>query len=108
MALTVKIEDATVTKRTINGKEGGASFQVQSQTGILHAGRFVYPMNIRLGSEQAPYAPGEYLVEDESFGIDEYDNVSIRRGGLKLKARVASTARTMVDEARRTPSSGAV
>ena len=100
MALKVKIEDATVTKRTISGRDGGASFQVQSQTGILQAGRFVYPMNIRLGNEQAPYAPGEYLVDDESFGIDEYDNVSIRRGGLKLKQVEREAIRAGVAAAR--------
>ena len=85
MPLKIKIEDSTVNKRTIPGKDGGASFQVTSQTGILLCGRFVYPLNIRLNQDQAPYAIGEYLIDDESFGIDEYDNVSIRRGGLKLK-----------------------
>ena len=57
-------------------------------------------MNIRLGNEQAPYAPGEYLVDDESFGIDEYDNVSIRRGGLKLKQVEREAIRAGVAAAR--------
>jgi Helix-destabilising protein len=93
MALRIKIDDATVTKRTIKGKEGGASFQVQSQTGTLYCGRFVYPMNIRLSDDQAPYAPGDYVVDDESFGTDEYDNVSIRRGGLKMKSALSEAVR---------------
>ena len=93
MGLKIRIEDATVSKRSIPGKDGGAGFQVTSQTGILLAGRFVYPLNIRLAQEQAPYAPGEYLIDDESFGIDEYDNVSIRRGALKVKPLAAEAAR---------------
>jgi hypothetical protein len=90
MALKIKIEDSTVQKREIPGKDGGASFHVTSQTGILIAGKFVYPLNIRLGRDQAPYAVGEYLVDDESFGIDEYDNITIRRGALKVKSALAA------------------
>lgn len=93
MPLRIKIEDATVTQRTIPGRDGGASFQVRSQTGTLYAGRFVYPLNVRLGPEQAPYALGDYMVDDESFGVDEYDNVTIRRGGLKMKAVSAASPR---------------
>jgi Helix-destabilising protein len=89
MALRIKIEDATVQKREIPGKDGNAPFQVTSQTGILYAGKFVYPMNIRLSKDQAPYSPGDYAVDDESFGVDEYDNVTIRRGGLKMKVLAA-------------------
>ena len=92
MALRVTIEDGTVQKRTINGKDG-ASFQVMSQTGILHCGKFVYPLNIRLNSEQVPYAPGTYNVSDESFGIDEYDNIGVRRGGLKLTSSLTDATR---------------
>ena len=100
MALRIKVEDSTVQTRTIPGKDGGASFQVKSQTGILLAGRFVYPLNIRLGNDQAPYAAGDYVVDDESFGVDEYDNVSIRRGGLKMKSAVTDATKQMVSDAR--------
>jgi helix-destabilizing protein len=93
MTLRVKIEDATVHSRNFAAKEGRDAFQAKSQTGILQCGKFVYPLNIRLGAEQAPYAPGEYIVEDESFGVDEYDNVSIRRGGLKLKSALVDAVR---------------
>ena len=95
MALRIRIEDATVAQRTIPGKDGGASFQVKSQTGILQAGRFVYPLNIRLGNDQAPYAPGDYIIDDESFGVDEYDNVTIRRG-MKFKPALAEAVRRPV------------
>lgn len=91
--LKVTIEDGVVNKRTIPGKNGGESFQVMSQTAILRCGRYTYPLNLRLNGDQAPYAPGDYLIDDESFGIDEYDNVSIRRGGLKLKSALEVAAR---------------
>ena len=91
--LKVTIEDGTVHKRTIPGKDGGASFQVTSQTAILSAGRFTYPLNLRLNNDGTPYAPGSYIIDDESFGVDEYDNVTIRRGGLKLKSALVDAAR---------------
>jgi hypothetical protein len=93
MALTVTIDDPTVNTRNFPEKEGRAAFQAKSQTGILKCGRFVYPLSIRLGADQAPYAPGQYVVDDESFGVDEYDNVSIRRGGLKMKSALELAAR---------------
>jgi hypothetical protein len=93
MALRVIIEDGTVNTRSFPAKEGRDAFQAKSQTGILQCGKFVYPLNIRLGADQSPYAPGEYIVDDESFGVDEYDNVSIRRGGLKMKSALKMAAR---------------
>jgi hypothetical protein len=91
MSLRIKIDDPTVTTRDIAMAEG-KTFTSRTQSGILYAGKFVYPCKLRLEKDQV-FAPGEYLVEDESFGIDEYDNIAIRKGGLKLKSALVAAAR---------------
>jgi hypothetical protein len=83
MALRITIRDATVHRREVKTEKGG--FTQIWQDGILTAGVFTYPAQLRLVDGETPKQAGEYLVEDESFGVDEYDNVTIRRGGLKLR-----------------------
>jgi hypothetical protein len=97
--LRVKIEDATVAVRNLPervataDRPGRGAMTMKSQNGILTAGRFTYPLNILLGTDQAPYAPGDYLIDDESFHVDEYESFGLRRGGLKLKSALVDAAR---------------
>ena len=97
--LRVKIEDATVSVRNLPeraataDRPGRGAMTMKSQSGVLIAGRYTYPLNLLLGTDQAPYAPGDYIVDDESFGIDQYESMEIRRGGLKLKSALVDAAR---------------
>lgn len=88
--LVIKIEDGSVNTRTVRGKNG--DFQSSEQHGVVelpNGERRV--VRIRVTRDQAAYPVGSYVIDDKSFGVDQWGSLAIT--GLRLSPlRAAASA----------------
>ncbi|AAO28803.1 hypothetical protein D1605_005045 [Xylella fastidiosa subsp. fastidiosa] len=76
----VRVKDNVLIERSVNTKTGPQIFREQ-RAAVVMGGAYETVFSLKLGS--APlYPPGEYLIHPDSYGIDDYGNLVLRR--LKL------------------------
>ncbi|MDT8385161.1 MAG: single-stranded DNA-binding protein [Gammaproteobacteria bacterium] len=80
----IEIKTTEIDVFTGNSKKTGNPFSIRNQFGWIHLRDKPYPMElkIQLDDQQQPYPPGEYQVDEKSFVIDRFQNLSV--GRLKL------------------------
>ncbi len=83
MGMKIEIKSDRVDE--YHGQKDGRQFVIRNQTGWLHVdGSQDYPerVKVRIDDGQPPYAPGMYLIADESYYINRFG--SLQLGALRL------------------------
>ena len=87
--MKIQILPGEVHSRTIVSRKTGQQMTFRSQTGLLKLGKYeVREIDVSLDRDQAGYAPGEYLIADASFTVDNFKKVGL--GRLVLQPVVAA------------------
>lgn len=65
---------------TIRGTgQSGRPYEMRKQAAYLFQGEEVRRIELMLGRDQSPYAPGFYGIDDRSFEVDRFGNLKIGR-----------------------------
>lgn len=62
--------------------KAGKPYQLRVQQGFMHHAGEVRKFNIILGRDQTPYAPGNYTIGADSFSVNDFGDLIIRRLNL--------------------------
>lgn len=78
----LEVKSDQVQERQLKTK-AGRDFKVREQHAWVHIGKD-YPQEIilQLNSDQAPYPPGDYVIDHRSLYVDRYGQLAI--GRLKI------------------------
>lgn len=77
--MKIRIESASIQTREQTSRRTSKPFTVRTQEGWVQIGREVRRIQVGLDREQPAYVPGEYVLGDASFEVDQF-------GSLKLAA----------------------
>lgn len=88
--IVIEIRDGTVRERraTVKGRES----TFREQEGWAQLNGETRRVRIPLGRELAGYAPGKFQVDDASFGVNQWGDLTISRLVLRSIAAPASAA----------------
>lgn len=89
--LKIEIRDGTAREETGRTK-AGTTFTQRLQEGWVQLNGETRRVRIRLSREQNPYAPGAYVVSDDSFMVGQYNDLTIGRLVLRPVAAAAAVA----------------
>jgi hypothetical protein len=87
VAMLVEVRDGTVRERKVLVR--GRESVFREQDGWVQLNGETRRIRVPLGRELAGYAPGRYLMDEASFGVNQWGDLVVSR--LLLKA-VAATA----------------
>lgn len=74
------IRTATVTPRQIKRKDGTTMVFREQSAAIMKDGEdFPHPFRLGLDDAQAPYPPGDYVVDASSFNVGQYGDLIVGR-----------------------------
>lgn len=62
--------------------KAGKPYELRVQTALLHRDDEVQKFNVILGRDQTPYAPGNYVLGDDSFRVNDFGDLVIGRLNL--------------------------
>ncbi len=80
--MQIEIRSAHVDE--FSGQKDNRSFTIRNQLGYISLNGKPYPVEIkvRLDNDQLPYQPGHYEVEESSFYVNRFQQLTL--GSLKL------------------------
>jgi len=76
----IQIKSLDVDVRQVTSK--GRTYNFRSQTGFLYVDEEVRKFRVPLGDSQSPYAIGSYVIGEESFSVNEFGDLGIKRLNL--------------------------
>lgn len=80
LKITVFKENENVQERHIEARADKPARTIRSQVAYVHlGGKFPVEMSLNLDDGQAAYPAGEYEVQPESFQVNQYGSLEIRR-----------------------------
>lgn len=74
----IEIKDNTVEVKRGTGKSG-RDYEISEQTGYMVTQDERRRIVIALRKGQTPFAPGAYVLADDSFSVDDYGQLKIGR-----------------------------
>ncbi|MBA0420031.1 DNA-binding protein [Stenotrophomonas maltophilia] len=87
------IRTATVTPRQIKRKDGSTMVFREQSAAIMKDGEdFPHPFRLGLDDTQAPYPPGDYVVDASSFNVGQYGDLIVGRRLMLVPVAPAATA----------------
>lgn len=88
--IPLEIKSAAINERRGTTK-GGRAFTIREQHGWVHIGKD-YPQEIsmQLDNDQAPFPPGDYVIDQRSLYVDRFGQLAI--GRLKITPVMAEAA----------------
>lgn len=80
MTLTVEIQTADFTTKAGNSARTGKPYAIREQVGYVKFSNQPYPVQIKLTLEDnaAPYAPGKYVLGENSFFVGRFGDLQVR------------------------------
>jgi len=97
MAIKIEIKSTQFDERNGVSQKSGKPYSMRTQTGFAHVldrdGKpEAYPIKceIPLDTDQPPFQPGMYVVDDRSFMVGDYNRLAI--GRLRLTPQAAGAA----------------
>jgi hypothetical protein len=80
MTITVEIQSAEYTVKSGNSARTGKPYAIREQVGYVKFSNQPYPVQIKLTLEDsaAPYAPGKYVLSDNSFFVGRFGDLQVR------------------------------
>ncbi len=88
MSLVVKVLDATVVERTINGKNGPQVLRSQ-RAALDLGGGYSLPFRVELGTGPV-HQVGDYSIDPQCFALNQYGDLTL--GRVKIIPLVAPRA----------------
>lgn len=89
------IRTTTVTPRQIKRKDGTTLVFREQSAAIMKDGEdFAHPFRLGLDDAQAPYPPGDYVVDASSFNVGQYGDLIVGRRLALVPISSAATAPT--------------
>ncbi|HEL4218602.1 TPA: DNA-binding protein [Stenotrophomonas maltophilia] len=87
------IRTATVTPRQVKRKDGSTMVFREQSAAIMKDGEdFPHPFRLGLDDSQAPYPPGDYVVDASSFNVGQYGDLIVGRRLMLVPVAPAATA----------------
>lgn len=88
--MRITIETTNVTQKGGTSQRTGKPYSIREQEGWLHTGaRYPLACKLALGKDQAPYQPGDYIVEN-ALTVDRFCALVVNRD-LRLVAAPRAT-----------------
>jgi len=75
--MKIRVKSTEVETVRIRGKRG--DFDSRRQTAYLETADEVRRVEVQLGKDQSPYAPGVYGVHESSFRVNDFSRLEIGR-----------------------------
>jgi hypothetical protein len=76
----MKIQVKNDEVETVRGTgQSGRPYEMRKQAAYLLQGEEVRRIELMLGRDQSPYAPGFYSIDDRSYEVDRFGNLKIGR-----------------------------
>jgi len=82
--------NATVQSGT---RKDGKAFSLRVQEAWLHSGGEIRRIRLTLNREQEAYAPGFYVLDESSFGVNRWGDLEIRFVKLKVAPAAAAVSK---------------
>lgn len=77
--MKIQIKSTEVETIKGNSRATGKPYEIRKQGALFQNGDEVRKMNVMLGRDQSPYAPGLYEVDASSFDVNNFGDLFINR-----------------------------
>lgn len=79
--MRIEIQSTELFVKSGNAKATGKPYSIRKQDAWAHIDGQPYPVRIGFNLEEgsAPYQPGFYMLNEQSFYVDKFGNLSIGR-----------------------------
>lgn len=90
----IEIESSVVRVRSGDSPKTGKPYSISEQIGYFYrsGSKHSQEIKIELEKDQLPFAPGRYELNDESFFVNRYGNLSLNSKLILIQAPVGSSA----------------